>query len=64
MLKFLTLRGLIAFAVATLLTTAFLTWIVMSHEPPAFIGYVFGMFSGALWISLYVLARDYYEGNS
>lgn len=63
LLKTLTFRGLLIFAVAIVLTTAFMTWLVISYEPPAFMGYVFGAFSGALWISLYVLIRDYYEGH-
>lgn len=63
LLKTLTFRGLIIFAVAIVLTTAFMAWLVISYEPPAFMGYVFGAFSGALWISLYMLFRDYYEGN-
>lgn len=63
MLKSLTFRGLLVLTTAIAMVTGFLTWIVIDFEPPAFVGYVFGAFSGALWISLYVLIRDYYEGN-
>lgn len=63
MYKTLTRRGLIVFAAVITLVTAFLTAIVISYEPPAFFGFVFGTLSGALWMSLFVLTRDYWGDN-
>ena len=47
---------------ATILVTLFLIAIVIIEEPPAFIGFFFGFLSGADWILLLVLFRDYWEG--
>lgn len=63
MLKSLTFRGLLVLTTAIAMVTGFLTWIVIDFEPPAFVGYVFGAFSGALWMSIVVIAHDYWDGH-
>ncbi len=55
----MSLKTLIGFAVIVLATTAFLVGIVIVYEPPAFFGYIFGAFSGALWLGLCVLICEY-----
>lgn len=63
MFNVLTRRGVIAAAIAVVLVTALMAWLTVAYEPPAFFGYVFGAFSGALLMSLFILIRDYAEGN-
>ena len=60
----MTAPKLFAVTVAAVIVTAFLTWIVIMFEPPAFIGYGFGMLSGAVWILLMVLYWRYWEETS
>ena len=63
MLKTLTFRGLLVLTTAIAMVTGFLTWIVIDFEPPAFMGYVFGALSGALWMSIVIVAHDYWDGH-
>lgn len=63
MLKTLTFRGLLVLTTVIAMVTGFLTWIVIDFEPPAFVGYVFGAFSGALWMSIVIVAHDYWDGH-
>lgn len=63
MLNTLTFRGLLVLTTAIAMVTGFLTWIVIDFEPPAFVGFVFGAFSGALWMSIVIVAHDFWDGN-
>lgn len=48
-MKFLCLFLLAVFGTFLLLAT------VIFYEPPAFVGYIFGLFNGAAWIGLMAL---------
>lgn len=63
MLNTLTFRGLLVLTTAIAMVTGFLTWIVIDFEPTAFMGYVFGALSGALWMSIVIVAHDYWDGH-
>lgn len=63
MLNTLTFRGLLVLTTVIAMVTGFLTWIVIDFEPPAFVGYVFGVFTGALLMSIVVIAYDYLNGH-
>lgn len=63
MLKTLTFRGLLVLTTVIAMVTGFLAWIVIDFEPPAFVGYVFGALSGALWMSIVIIAHDDWDGN-
>ena len=60
----MTAPKLFALSVATIIVTAFLFWIVIMFEPPAFIGYGFGFLSGANWILLAGLYLRYWEEST
>lgn len=63
MFKTLSATKMLALTVATLLVTAFIFGIIVMYEPPAFMGYFFGTFTGANWICwLWLLC--YYLDNS
>lgn len=63
MRNLLSFRGLLVITIVIAIVTGILTWIVIDFEPPAFVGYVFGAFSGALWMSIVVIAHDYWDGH-
>ena len=64
MLNNLTAPKLFALTIATVMATAFLVWIVIMFEPPAFFGYGFGFLSGANWLLLLVLYVRYLDESS
>ena len=42
-----------------LAATIFTVWIVINEEPPAFVGYMFGLINGSLWtlIGMWIIGR-------
>ena len=63
MFKTLSATKMFALTVATIVVTAFTFAIIVLYEPPAFIGYFFGVFAGAnvicwLWLFCYYLEQS------
>lgn len=61
MIEHLTVVKLFALTVATVFVTFLLVGAVVFFEPPAFIGFGFGVLVGANWILLLVLYVRYWE---
>lgn len=61
MFEHLTVVKLFALSVATVVATLLLVGSVVFFEPPAFIGFGFGVLVGANWILLLVLYVRYWE---
>ena len=52
-------KTFVTLVMTALAATIFTVWIVINEEPPAFVGYMFGLINGSLWtlIGMWIIGR-------